>query len=65
VRGVPHVLIVDLEGFIVFKGHPANRKDLAKDFDDLLAGKRLEGVDEPEAPGGDEEGGDDADTVEL
>jgi len=46
VKGVPHVLIVDKTGKIVFKGHPANRKDLVKDFDDLLAGKTLEGLDD-------------------
>jgi len=38
-------MILDKEGKIVFKGHPANRKDLVKDFDDLIAGKQLEGVD--------------------
>jgi len=59
VRGVPHVLLVDTTGKIVFKGHPANRKDLVKDFDDLLAGKPLEGV---EAAGGGEDGGEEADT---
>lgn len=53
VRGVPHVLIVDKTGKIVFKGHPANRKDLAKDFNDLLDDKALEGV---EGAGGDGEG---------
>jgi len=43
VRGVPHVLILDTNGMIAFKGHPANRKDLVQDFDDLLAGKTLTG----------------------
>jgi len=43
VRGVPHVMIIDTNGKIVFKGHPANRPDLAKDFNDLLEGKTLEG----------------------
>jgi hypothetical protein len=37
-------MIIDKTGKIVFKGHPANRSDLAKDFDDLLADKTLEGV---------------------
>jgi len=62
VGGVPHVLIVDTNGKIVFKGHPANRKDLVKDFDDLLAGKELEGVEAPGNDGGDapEEAGDTA-----
>merc|ERR1711939_1154221 len=43
VRGVPHVLMVDTKGKIVFKGHPANRKDLVQDFNDLLEGKTLTG----------------------
>lgn len=30
--GVPHVFIVNQKGKIVFKGHPANRKDLAADL---------------------------------
>jgi len=47
VRGVPHVMILDKEGTIVFKGHPANRKDLVQDFNDLLEGKSLEGVEKP------------------
>lgn len=38
----------------MFKGHPANRKDLAKDFDDLLADKTLEGVEAPGEEGGNE-----------
>jgi len=55
VKGVPHVLIVDKTGKIVFKGHPAGRKDLAKDFTDLLEGKELEGVeDKPKAADGEE-----------
>jgi len=60
VRGVPHVIILDKEGTIVFKGHPANRKDLVKDFNDLLEGKSLEGVEKPNeggAEGEKEEGG--------
>lgn len=56
VRGVPHVLIIDTTGKIAFKGHPANRKDLAADFDTLLAGKPLDGVET--GGDGDEEGGD-------
>jgi len=56
VGGVPHVMILDKEGKIVFKGHPANRKDLAKDFNDLLEGKELEGVEKPK---GKTEGGED------
>jgi len=51
VKGVPHVIILDKEGTIVYKGHPAQRKDLVQDFDDLLAGKSLDGVEKPGAPG--------------
>jgi len=46
VRGVPHVLMVDTNGKIVFKGHPAGRKDLVADFNTLLEGKELDGVKE-------------------
>ena len=60
VRGVPHVLIVDTHGKIVFKGHPANRKDLKQDFDDLLEGKTLEGVEGPKKEEEGTEGGEDA-----
>jgi len=38
-------MILDKDGKIVFKGHPANRNNLVKDFDDLIADKQLEGVD--------------------
>merc|ERR1712224_425678 len=43
VRGVPNVMLIDTKGKIVFKGHPASRPDLEKDFDDLLAGKEITG----------------------
>jgi len=43
---VPHVVLVDTEGKIVFKGHPASRQDLEKDFDVLLKGEKLEEVKE-------------------
>jgi len=36
-------MIIDTKGVIAFKGHPANRPDLVADFDNLLAGKTLEG----------------------
>lgn len=45
--------LVDTNGKIVFKGHPANRKDLVKDFNDLLEGKEI--VDAPKAGGGDDD----------
>lgn len=38
VQGVPHVMIIDKQGKIAFKGHPATRQDLEKDFDQLLKG---------------------------
>lgn len=55
-KGVPHVLLVDKKGKIVFKGHPAGRKDLVADFNTLLEDKELDGV---EAPGEKKEEGDD------
>ena len=42
VKGVPHVLLVDTHGSIVFMGHPATR-DLEKDIDALLKGETLTG----------------------
>jgi len=42
VNGVPHVLLVDTKGKIVFMGHPASR-DLEKDIDALLKGETLSG----------------------
>lgn len=53
VQGVPHVLLLDTKGRIVFKGHPATRKDLEADFDTLLKGECLTGdgawVEKPSA----------------
>jgi len=42
VRGVPHVMLLDKSGRIVYKGHPASRK-LEEDIETLRAGKALEG----------------------
>ena len=36
-------MLVDKEGRIVFKGHPAERPNLEQDLDDLAAGKALTG----------------------
>jgi len=47
VQGVPHIVIVDTNGKIAFMGHPAHRKDLVADFNALLEGKTLEGVEAP------------------
>jgi thiol-disulfide isomerase/thioredoxin len=43
VKGVPHVLLVDTKGKIVFMGHPANR-EIEKDIDALLKGETLTGA---------------------
>jgi len=49
-------MLVDTKGMIVFKGHPANRPDLEKDFDTLLAGGTISGAGcESAAAGGDGE----------
>jgi len=42
VEGVPHVVLVDTNGKIVYIGHPASRK-LEKDIDTLLNGEKLKG----------------------
>jgi len=36
-------MLIDTKGNIAFKGHPANRPDLEKDFDALLKGETLTG----------------------
>jgi len=50
VNGVPHIMLIDKEGKIAFKGHPANRKNLEQDIDDLIAGKALTGEGTGPAP---------------
>lgn len=42
VQGVPHVLMVDTHGKIVFMGHPASRK-IEEDIDNLLKDGKLTG----------------------
>ena len=54
VRGVPHVMLIDKNGKIAFKGHPANRPDLEKDLDALLKGESLTGEGCGPAPQTDE-----------
>ena len=44
IKGVPHVMLVDTEGKIVFKGHPASRPNLEDDFDQLLKGEKITGA---------------------
>lgn len=41
-KGVPHVVLVDTHGKIVFIGHPATR-ELEKDIDTLLKGEEIKG----------------------
>ena len=36
IKGIPHILLIDKSGKIVFKGHPSARSDLAKDISKLL-----------------------------
>jgi len=49
VNGVPHVLIVDTTGTIVFVGHPASRPKLDEDLTMLLEGKMPAGLGGPKA----------------
>lgn len=39
-EGVPHVVLIDTEGKIVFVGHPSER-DLEADINTLLKGEKL------------------------
>ena len=41
VKGVPHCLLVDTNGKIVFRGHPMERQNLQQDIQDLMEGKEL------------------------
>jgi len=50
-------MLIDTNGKIVFKGHPASRKNLEQDFDDLLAGKTLTGEGTGAEAADEEEGG--------
>lgn len=54
VQGVPHCLLVDTNGVVVFVGHPAGRK-LEEDIDNLLKGEKITGTGTTRA-GGDEGG---------
>jgi len=53
-KGVPHVVLVDTHGKIVFIGHPATR-ELEKDIDALLKGEVLKGEGTKAAGGPGEE----------
>lgn len=52
-QGVPHCLLVDTQGTIVWMGHPASRKDLVDDFNKLLKGEKLADLPAEAATGGD------------
>lgn len=56
VNGVPHCLLIDTHGKIVFIGHPASRK-LEEDINNLLEDKKIEGAGTTRAGGDDEEEG--------
>lgn len=43
VQGVPHCLLVNRDGIVVWIGHPASRPDLVDDFNKLLKGEMPEG----------------------
>jgi len=43
VNGVPHVMLLDKKGKIVFKGHPASKKNLEQDMNDLMNDKEITG----------------------
>jgi len=62
VRGVPHCLLLDKEGKIVFIGHPATR-NLETDINDLLEGKTISGAGCSAAGDEDEGEGDDSQSV--
>jgi len=53
---VPHVLLVDTHGKIVFVGHPASRK-LEEDIDTLLKGEKITGAGTSKGGGDDEDEG--------
>lgn len=54
VRGVPNVMLIDTTGKIVYKGHPAGRKNLEEDFEKLLKGEELTDVQAEEDEEGEE-----------
>ena len=58
VSGVPHVMLIDTNGKIAFKGHPAHRPNLKEDLENLKAGKELtgEGTASAAQGGGGDEG---------
>lgn len=63
VRGVPHCLLVDTHGKIVWVGHPSSR-NLEEDINNLLAGKELVVSKEDDSDEG-EEGKDDSQSIDM
>jgi len=65
VSGVPNVMLIDTNGKIVFKGHPASRPDLEADFDTLLKGEAITGpgTESLGAPKGEDASGKELDPV--
>ena len=47
--GVPHIVLVDKTGKIVFKGHPSERRSLEADINALLAGEQIVVVPQTES----------------
>ena len=43
--GIPHMMIIDTNGKVAFKGHPASRTNLVQDFTTLLKGESITGED--------------------
>ena len=58
VRGIPHAVLVDKSGKIVFMGAPAERPDLEEDIGKLLKGREIQ-VEAGEDEGDEEEEDDD------
>jgi len=56
VDGVPHVMLLDKNGKIVFKGHPASRKNLEQDMNDLMNDKEITGEGTAPADKNEDEG---------
>jgi hypothetical protein len=64
VNGIPHCILVDTHGKIVWIGHPASR-NLEEDINNLLAGKVLEVKGDDDSEEEKEEGGSDSAAVDF
>ena len=49
VKGIPHIVLVDTKGIIVYAGSPYERNNLEEDINMLLAGKNIHGAPAKEA----------------